>query len=83
MAHGVLVALAPRGFWPDASEGVPLALDELADAPLIGLSSVDPLFARLDNYLQAVEPPPLYQHCSTDLFAGAGDGGGRCRVGGD
>ena len=58
LAHGVLVALAPRGFWPDVSEGMPLALDELADAPLIGLSSVDPLFARLDNYLQAVEPPP-------------------------
>ena len=58
LAHGVLVALAPRGFWPDASEGVPLALDELADAPLIGLSSADPLFARLDSYLQSVEPPP-------------------------
>ena len=58
LAHGVLVALAPRGFWPDETEGVPLALDELADAPLIGLSSADPLFARLDSYLQAVEPPP-------------------------
>ena len=58
LAHGVLVALAPRGYWADESEGVPLALDELADAPLIGLSSADPLFARLDSYLQAVEPPP-------------------------
>ncbi len=58
LAHGVLVALAPRGYWSDESEGVPLALDELADAPLIGLSSADPLFARLDSYLQAVEPPP-------------------------
>ena len=58
LAHGVLVALAPRGYWADESEGVPLALDELADAPLIGLSSAAPLFARLDSYLQAVEPPP-------------------------
>jgi DNA-binding transcriptional LysR family regulator len=58
LAHGVLVALAPRGYWADESEGVALALDELADAPLIGLSSADPLFARLDSYLQAVEPPP-------------------------
>ena len=40
------------------TRGLPLALNELADAPLIGLSSADPLFARLDNYLQAVEPPP-------------------------
>ena len=52
------VALAPRGYWADESEGLPLALNELADAPLIGLSSADPLFAPLDNYLQAVEPPP-------------------------
>ena len=58
LAHGVLVALAPGGYWADESEGLPLALNELADAPLIGLSSADPLFARLDNYLQAVEPPP-------------------------
>ncbi|MBW0234556.1 MULTISPECIES: LysR family transcriptional regulator [Pseudomonas] len=58
LAHGVLVALAPRGYWPDEEEGQPLALHQLADAPLIGLSSADPLFARLESYLQAVEPPP-------------------------
>ncbi|KMM78673.1 LysR family transcriptional regulator [Pseudomonas deceptionensis] len=58
LAHGVLVALAPRGFWPDETEGVPLALDELADAPLIGLSSADPLFAHLDSYLKTIDPPP-------------------------
>ena len=58
LAHGVLVALAPRGYWPDESEGVALALHELADAPLIGLSHADPLFARLDSYLKTIEPPP-------------------------
>ena len=58
LAHGVLVALAPRGYWPDESEGVALALHELADAPLIGLSNADPLFARLDSYLKTIEPPP-------------------------
>ncbi|AMB77853.1 LysR family transcriptional regulator [Pseudomonas fragi] len=58
LAHGVLVALAPRGYWPDESEGEPLALHELADAPLIGLSNADPLFARLDSYLKTIEPPP-------------------------
>lgn len=58
LAHSVLVALAPRGYWPDESEGVALALHELADAPLIGLSNADPLFARLDSYLKTIEPPP-------------------------
>ncbi|WP_019408482.1 LysR family transcriptional regulator [Pseudomonas psychrophila] len=58
LAHGVLVALAPRGYWPDELESEPLAMQELADAPLIGLSSADPLYARLDTYLKAIEPPP-------------------------
>lgn len=58
LASGVLVALAPKGHWPDDAVGQPLPLAALADAPLIGLSSADPLAARLDTYLEAVEPPP-------------------------
>ncbi|MGC5699504.1 LysR family transcriptional regulator [Pseudomonas sp. NFXW11] len=58
LAQGVLVALAPQGYWPQEALGQPLALQELADAPLIGLSSADPLSARLDSYLKTVEPPP-------------------------
>ncbi|MFC6337015.1 LysR family transcriptional regulator [Pseudomonas sp. CCM 7891] len=58
LAHGVLVALAPRGYWPEAELGKPLPLMALADAPLIGLSSADPLAAKLDSYLEAVDPPP-------------------------
>ena len=33
-------------------------MQELADAPLIGLSSADPLYALLDNSLKTIEPPP-------------------------
>ncbi|EPL14387.1 LysR family transcriptional regulator [Pseudomonas sp. CF161] len=58
LAQGVLVALAPRDYWPAAARGTPLALMELAGAPLIGLSSADPLSARLDSYLEAVQPAP-------------------------
>lgn len=58
LAEGVLVALAPLDYWPEPTRGQPLALMELADAPLIGLSSTDPLSARLDSYLKTVEPPP-------------------------
>ncbi len=58
LASGVLVALAPAGYWPQEDEGKPLSLMALADAPLIGLSSADPLSVRLDSYLKAVEPPP-------------------------
>lgn len=58
LACGVLVALAPLGYWTDDALGQPLPLIELAGAPLIGLSSADPLAARLDSYLEAVDPPP-------------------------
>ncbi|AVX91675.1 MULTISPECIES: LysR family transcriptional regulator [unclassified Pseudomonas] len=58
LASGVLVALAPKGYWPEEEAGQPLPLMALAGAPLIGLSSADPLAARLDSYLEAVEPPP-------------------------
>jgi DNA-binding transcriptional LysR family regulator len=58
LARGMLVALAPKGFWADDTHGKPLPLAELAGAPLIGLSSADPLAARLDSYLEAVDPPP-------------------------
>ncbi|SFX34104.1 DNA-binding transcriptional regulator, LysR family [Pseudomonas sp. NFACC36] len=58
LASGVLVALAPKGHWAEAALGRPMPLQELAGAPLIGLSSADPLSARLDSYLEAVQPPP-------------------------
>jgi len=58
LASGVLVALAPKGYWDDAVVGTPMPLQALANAPLIGLSSADPLSARLDGYLESVEPPP-------------------------
>ncbi|WP_085689649.1 MULTISPECIES: LysR family transcriptional regulator [unclassified Pseudomonas] len=58
LASGVLVALAPKSYWPEEDAGQPLPLMALAGAPLIGLSSADPLAARLDSYLEAVEPPP-------------------------
>jgi DNA-binding transcriptional LysR family regulator len=58
LASGVLVALAPSGYWSAVEAGTPLPLMALAGAPLIGLSSADPLAARLDSYLEAVEPPP-------------------------
>ncbi|MGK9559264.1 LysR substrate-binding domain-containing protein, partial [Salmonella enterica subsp. enterica] len=58
LANGVLVALASKGYWSDAELSTPLPLADLAGAPLIGLSSADPLAAKLDSYLENVDPPP-------------------------
>lgn len=58
LAHGVLVAMAPKGYWSESSQGIPLGVDALAGAPLIGLSSSDPLAAQVGSYLKNLEPPP-------------------------
>ncbi|MNJ31929.1 HTH-type transcriptional regulator CynR [compost metagenome] len=58
LAHGVLVALAPEGWWDEQSQGSPLPVQALAGAPLIGLSSSDPLAAQVGNYLKHLEPAP-------------------------
>jgi DNA-binding transcriptional LysR family regulator len=58
LANGVLVALASKGYWPDAEMSKPLPLAALAGAPLIGLSSADPLAAKLDSYLENIDPAP-------------------------
>ncbi|MGH8440435.1 MAG: LysR family transcriptional regulator [Pseudomonas sp.] len=58
LAHGVLVALAPTGYWSEESHGLPLTVDALAGAALIGLSSSDPLAAQVNNYLKNLEPAP-------------------------
>lgn len=58
LANGVMVALASKGYWHADQLGQPLPLADLADAPLIGLSSADPLAAKLGSYLEHVDPPP-------------------------
>lgn len=59
LANGALVALASKGYWPEDETSKPLPLTELAGAPLIGLSSTDPLASKLESYLENVDPPPL------------------------
>ena len=58
LANGALVALAAKAYWPEAESNRPLPLAELANTSLIGLSSADPLAAKLDSYLENLDPPP-------------------------
>ncbi|MEB0042586.1 MULTISPECIES: LysR substrate-binding domain-containing protein [unclassified Pseudomonas] len=58
VAQSFLVVLAPKDYWPSPEIDRPLMIDALADAPLIGLSHTDPLFAQLDLYLAGINPPP-------------------------
>ncbi|QXH45422.1 LysR family transcriptional regulator [Pseudomonas xanthosomatis] len=57
LASGELRVVAPFGYWPAQQAGRPLPVDELADAPLIGLSSSDPLASRVNQCLRGIEPP--------------------------
>ena len=58
LAQSFLVALAPRDYWTPQQQTLPLPVEELSDAPLIGLSHADPLFAQLGLYLNTIDPPP-------------------------
>lgn len=58
LVSGPLMVLAPAGHWPSQRLGTPMALDELAGQPLIGLTLSDPLHMRLEDHLAQVEPPP-------------------------
>ncbi|GLH51255.1 LysR substrate-binding domain-containing protein [Pseudomonas lactis] len=63
LANGALVALASKGYWPESESHKALPLADLASTSLIGLSSADPLAAKLDNYLENVSPPPQISIC--------------------
>lgn len=58
VVESTLMVLAPKDYWPESELISPLSIEALADAPLIGLSHSDPLFAQLGLYLAGVNPPP-------------------------
>jgi DNA-binding transcriptional LysR family regulator len=58
LAQSSLVVLAPVDYWPAEQQASPLPVEELADAPLIGSSHADPLFAQFGQYLNTLTPAP-------------------------
>ena len=58
LAQGQMMVIAPSGWWPDKVLQQTLRLEELADAPLIGLDTRDALGGLLRGHLEQLSPPP-------------------------
>jgi DNA-binding transcriptional LysR family regulator len=74
LASGVLVALAPKGYWPEEDAGKPLPLLALAGAPLIGLSSADPAGRTARQLSGNRRTATARAYRRADVFPRAGDG---------
>lgn len=58
LAQGRMMVIAPAGWWPEEALAQPFRLEQLADAPLIGLDTRDALGGLLRGHLEALASPP-------------------------
>jgi DNA-binding transcriptional LysR family regulator len=54
----LLTVIAPRGTWVGREATLPLPVEALADANLVGISTADSLGRQLQSYLEQLSPPP-------------------------
>lgn len=55
---GSLVLIAPKGTWSKQECLRPISIDCLADAPLVGIATMDNFGRQLQTYLERLSPPP-------------------------
>jgi len=58
LCSGSLAVIAPRGTWMGRDATLPLPVQALADANLVGISTADNLGRQLQSYLEQLTPPP-------------------------
>jgi DNA-binding transcriptional LysR family regulator len=58
LCSGSLAVIAPRGTWMGRDATLPLPVQALADANLVGISTADTLGRQLQSYLEQLSPPP-------------------------
>jgi DNA-binding transcriptional LysR family regulator len=58
LCTGSLTVIAPRGTWVGREATLPIPVEALADANLVGISVVDSLGRQLQSYLEQLSPPP-------------------------
>jgi DNA-binding transcriptional LysR family regulator len=58
LCEGELMVVAPMGFWPEADNGKPISVEQLAGAPVVGIAIRDSLGRELQTLLEFLEPPP-------------------------
>ncbi|MEJ0034965.1 MAG: LysR family transcriptional regulator [Gammaproteobacteria bacterium] len=58
LCTGSLMVIAPRGTWVGREATLPMPVEALADANLVGISTADSLGRQLQSYLEQLSPPP-------------------------
>jgi DNA-binding transcriptional LysR family regulator len=58
LCTGLLSVIAPRGTWVGREATLPMPVEALADANLVGISTADSLGRQLQSYLEQLSPPP-------------------------
>jgi len=57
LCRGPLVLIAPKGTWSRSEASQPMAIESLADSPLVGITRADHLGRLLEAHLQQLNPP--------------------------
>jgi DNA-binding transcriptional LysR family regulator len=58
LCSGSLAVIAPRGTWTGREATLPMPVEALADANLVGISTADNLGRQLQSYVEQLSPPP-------------------------
>lgn len=58
LCTGSLTVIAPHGTWVGREATLPIPVEALADANLVGISVTDSLGRQLQSYLEQLSPPP-------------------------
>ncbi|HEY0745333.1 MAG TPA: LysR family transcriptional regulator [Steroidobacteraceae bacterium] len=56
--QGELMVIAPMDFWPASEAGKPISIEQLADAPMVGIAVRDSLGRELQARLELLHPRP-------------------------
>ena len=57
LCQGPLSLIAPAGTWSPSDAFQPIAIDSLADSPLVGITKADSLGRQLEAHLEQLNPP--------------------------
>ena len=58
LCKGSLALIAPAGTWSGREAFQPVAMESLANLPLVGITTADTLGRQLQSHLELLEPPP-------------------------
>jgi DNA-binding transcriptional LysR family regulator len=58
LCTGSLAMIAPAGTWSPREACMPIGMDYLEDAPMVGITTADSFGRKLQTHLELLDPPP-------------------------